>query len=402
MILSADGHAGAPGHMYREYLDPGFKDLFDDFVKQAREMQASMFAARDASPSRKKWRVKWYDETGDGGERVAYDSDLRNEALDADGVVAEVLFPDADASGLGWSEVVSAPFGSGLASSGASDPDLVFAGARAHNRWLADFCNESPDRRAGIALVPIVHDIEAGLAEIRRAKESGIHGGIMIPTRWMDKAAYHDPVYDPVWELCVELDMPVHTHSGAGPTDLGGARPPVAIYAWEAWWWAGRPLWVLLLGGVFERHPQLKYACTENAAWWVADLLRSADANWEGTQHGTQKFGVDIFRDGLTMKPSDYMARNCWMGVSLSSPYDAARVHEIGVGNLMWGTDFPHPEGTWPHTRERLDQYLGALSHQEIEQIVGLNALEVYTHFDRAKLEGIAQQIGPPVAGALA
>jgi predicted TIM-barrel fold metal-dependent hydrolase len=396
MIVSADGHAGAPGRLYRDYLDPEFRDLFDDFVRQSREMQKAMFAERDNNASRKKWRVKWYEETGDGGERVAYDSDERNAALDEDGVVAEVLFPDADASGLGWSEVVGAPFGSGLSSSGDSDPRLVFAGARAHNRWLADFCHESPERRAGIALVPIVHDIEAGLSEIRRAKESGLHGGIMIPTRWMEKAAYHDPVYDAIWELCVELDMPVHTHSGSGPTDLG-ANTPVGIYSWEAWWWAGRPLWVLLLGGVFERHPQLKYACTENAAWWVAELLRAADDTWEGSRHSTQKFGVEVFRAGLSMKPSEYMGRNCWLGVGLSTPYDAERVHEIGVANLMWGTDFPHPEGTWPHTRARLHEYLGALTPVEIKQVVGLNALEVYTHFDRRTLESIAQRIGPPV-----
>ena len=396
VIVSADGHAGAPGRLYREYLDPEFRELFDDFVVQAREMQKAAFAERDDSASRKKWRVKWYEETGDGGERVAYDSDARNAALDADGVAAEVLFPDADASGLGWSEVVGAPFGSGLASSGATDPRLVFAGARAHNRWLADFCAACPERRAGIALVPIVHDIEAGLAEIRRVKESGLHGGIMIPTRWMDKAAYHDPVYDPVWELCADLDLPVHTHSGSGPTDLG-MNTPVSIYSWEAWWWAGRPLWVMLLGGVFERHPRLKFVCTENAAWWVAELLRTADFTWEGAQHATQKFGVEVFRAGLTMKPSEYMARNCWLGVGLSTPYDGQRAHEIGIGNLMWGTDFPHPEGTWPHTRTRLHEYLIELTPDEIERVVGRNALEVYTHFDPATVEAIAARIGPPV-----
>ena len=135
--------------------------------------------------------------------------------------------------------------------------------------------------------MPIVHGVEESLAEIVRAKESGLHGGIMIPTRWMDHAGYHDPMYDPVWELCVELDMPVHTHSGGGPTDLG-AIAPVGIYVWEAWWWAGRPMWVMLLGGVFERHPNLKYACTENSAWWVADLLRATDATWEGSAHGAR------------------------------------------------------------------------------------------------------------------
>ena len=398
MILSADGHAGAPGPVYREYLDTEFRELFDDFVVQARALQAAAFAQRDASPSRKEWRVRWYDETGDGGERVAYDSDARTAALDADGVVAEVLFPDADASGLGWSEVVGAPFGSGLGSSGSTDPALAFAGARAHNRWLADFCRESPDRRAGIAIVPIVHDIDAGLAEIRRAKESGLHGGILIPTRWMEKPAYHERLYDPIWELCAELDLPVHTHSGGGPTDLG-VVPPVAIYSWESWWWAGRPLWVMLLGGVFERHPTLKYACTENAAWWVADLLRVADQTWDGQLHGLKKFGVEVFREGLTMKPSEYVARNVWCGVSLQTAYDGQRVHEIGVGNLMWGTDCPHPEGTWPHTAEKLQEYLGHLAPTDIQQIVALNALDVYSHFERAALEPIAQRIGPAVVG---
>lgn len=400
MILSADGHAGAPGPMYRDYLDPEFKGLFDDFVEQSREMRKAAFASRDASPSRKKWRVQWYEDTGDGGEKIAYDSDARDAALDADGIVGEVLFPDADASGLGWSEVVSAPFGTGLGV-GATDPKLAFAGAKAHNRWLADFCNQSPDRRAGIALVPIVHGVEESLAEIVRAKESGLHGGIMIPTRWMDHAGYHDPMYDPVWELCVELDMPVHTHSGGGPTDLG-AIAPVGIYVWEAWWWAGRPMWVMLLGGVFERHPNLKYACTENSAWWVADLLRATDATWEGSAHGAKKFGFDVFREGLSMKPSEYFARNVWCGVSLSSAYDGERVHDIGVGRLMWGTDLPHPEGTWPHTAERLYEYLGHLAPDEIQRIVGLNALDVYSHFDRSKLEKIAQEIGPPVAAAAA
>ena len=183
-----------------------------------------MFAERDASPSRKKWRVKWYDETGDGGEKVAYDSTARDAALDADGIVAEVLFPDADASGLGWSDVVSAPFGSGLGASGSTAIRTCVRRRPGAQPMAGRLLRESPDRRAGIALVPIVHDIDAGLDEIRRAKESGLHGGIMIPTRWMDKPAYHESVYDPVWELCVELDMPVHTHSGGGPTDLGAVR----------------------------------------------------------------------------------------------------------------------------------------------------------------------------------
>jgi predicted TIM-barrel fold metal-dependent hydrolase len=176
---------------------------------------------------------------------------------------------------------------------------------------------------------------------------------------------------------------------------------PVSIYSWESWWWAGRPLWVMLLGGVFERHPRLKFVCTENAAWWVAELLRTADFTWDGAMHATQKFGVEIFRAGLTMKPSEYMARNCWLGVGLSTPYDGQRAHEIGIANLMWGTDFPHPEGTWPHTRTRLHEYLVGLTPDEIELVVGRNALDVYSHFERDTVDAIAARIGPPVAAAV-
>src|SRR5712692_6423693 len=90
--------------------------------------------------------------------------------LDADGVVGEVIFPDADAVGAG----ASAPFGAGLGQSGDLDPTLLMAGARAHNRWLAELCADSRERRAGVAIVPILHDIDAAVTEIRRARESGL------------------------------------------------------------------------------------------------------------------------------------------------------------------------------------------------------------------------------------
>ena len=122
-----------------------------------------------------------------------------------------------------------------------------------HNRWLAELCAESPERRAGVAIVPIVGDIDAAVAEIHRARESGLRGGILIPSTWAPAAPYHDPRYEPVWAACQDLDLPVHVHSGAADRESYGEH--VGIYVSEVRWWSTRPLWFLLWSGVFERYP---------------------------------------------------------------------------------------------------------------------------------------------------
>ena len=96
------------------------------------------------------------------------------------------------------------PFGAGLGLTGDIDPELGLAGAQAHNRWLAELCRDSPERRRGVALVPITAAIDDVLAEIRRAKERA-SAAVMIPAMWVNQAPYHDRRYDPVWALCEEL-----------------------------------------------------------------------------------------------------------------------------------------------------------------------------------------------------
>jgi len=79
--------------------------------------------------------------------------------------------------------------------------------------------------------------------------------------------SYNDTCYDPVWAAAAATGLPVHTHSGVGPDDYGITPGLISIYTTEAYWWAARPLWALILGGVFERHPALKYVIAENGAW---------------------------------------------------------------------------------------------------------------------------------------
>jgi predicted TIM-barrel fold metal-dependent hydrolase len=392
LAISADTHAGLPAEQYREFVDPQHRDAFDEANRIAEQMRAASFVGSEAHD---RWVEEWNTEIADhGGMRGSWDASIRDKELDADGVAGEVIFPDADAAGVGG--VSGTPFGAGLGSSGDSDPELVLAGARAHNRWLAQLCSVSPERRAGVALVPVLHDLDAAVAEIEWAAEHGLRGGIMIPTRWMSQAAYNDPVYDVIWSACVAHDLPVHTHSGAGPTDYGMPSPGmIGIYSAEAWWWAARPLWVLILGGVFERHPELRFVVAENGAWWVPDIMERLDGKWIG-DHNTRKFGDGVFREGLPLKPSDYFNRNCWLAASTMHAVEVERRDAIGVGNLMWGNDFPHPEGTWPHTREWLRERFHDVPEHETRRILGLNAVDVY-RFDPEVLAPLVERIGPTV-----
>ena len=384
LLISADGHAGPPAEVYRDHLDPAFRPAFD-------EHQAQLTAMREAMLQDTAFREAWEAKTGDGGLTAAYDSAARNEKLDGEGVAAEVLFPDADVLGTG--RLASSPFGSGLGSPIPAEPAQVLAGARAHNRWLAGFCAEEPTRRIGVAVLPITADIAGCVDEIHAAAGLGLRG-VMIPTRWFEQPAYHDPVYEPVWSALEETGLVLHTHSGAGPTEFLDGPGAMAIYATEAYWWAARPLWVLLWSGVFERHPSLRYVIAENGAWWAPDLVAKMDEKYLGG-HNTKKMG-NVFREHLSMKPSEYVDRSCFFAASTPGVEDIARRHQVGVGNILWGNDFPHPEGTFPHTREVLRERFHDVDPDEARRMLGANAAELYG-VDVAALAPLVERIGPLV-----
>lgn len=388
LIVSSDCHAGPPAEHYREYMDPQYRERYDEFLAGLAAMADAR--AADFNNAQRQFREKFLAKTGDGGNRASWDSDLRERELDSDGIAAEVIFPDADVLGIGG--VTSSPFGAGLSASGVDDPALAMAGARAHNRWLADLCKQLPGRRGGIATVPIIHDVAAGVAEIERAHDSGVWAGVMIPTQWAPYASYNDPKYDPVWATCQERGLAVTVHSGGSPRDISIAAGALPIYSSEAWFFAARPLWSLIWGGVFERFPDLKFAVTEDGAWWLPDLLDRFDEQWTG-MHATLKFG-DTYRKALPEPPSFYFRRNCFLGVGLTEP-ELARRHAIGVDQIAWGNDFPHPEGTWPHTRDWLRIKFHDCSVAETRKMLGTNALRCFSNFDADALAAVADRIGP-------
>ena len=381
LIVSTDGHAGLLPEKYGDYVDPKYRSLFDEHVAAEAAMRAERekdFLIKDFNDQ---WRM--------GNEEklaAAWDSDLRNQVIDEDGVAAEVLFPD------GITERNAPPFGAGLGlKPWGVDPELQWAGARAHNRWIAEFCEMEPTRRIGLAIVPMLYDVEQAVTEVIWAHEHGLKG-ILIPALMGDWDPYNHPKYHPVWRTCEERGMVVHNHSGPSPDydfQLPGA---MGVFLVEFAWWAARPLWHLIFGGIFEQFPKLKYCLTEVSEFWVPSMLEMMDVR-ASVKHTSGKLGD--FRSNLTMKPSEYFDRNCWLSASaLFDEGSTAVRHEIGMSNIMWGTDFPHPEGSWPHTREKMLKYMTGIPEIELTRLLGSNAIECYD-LDEDALAAIAARVGP-------
>lgn len=387
LVISSDTHAGPPSAAYRDYVEPRHRAAFDKDLETALALRSLILES--ASEEQEKFRVEWEQETGDGGSLASYDAATRNAELDREGIAGEVIFPDADVLGGG----ASAPFSAGLQSSDELDGELVMAGASAHNRWLAELCSDSPERRCGVAVIPILHDVPGAVAEMGRAAAAGLRA-MMIPTLWGRKPAYHDPVYEPVWAAAEDLGLVVNIHSGGSSKDILPGPGLVPIYATEAWWWAARPLWIMIWSGVFDRHPGLRFAVTEDGAWWLPDLVERMDEKWVGG-HNTRKFG-NLFREATERRPSEYLGTNVFLGASTPSRHEIATRARVGVRTLLWGNDFPHPEGTWPHTRASIHDVFHDVPQPETAQLLGLTAAEVY-RFDVDKLADTVARIGPTV-----
>ena len=390
LVISSDCHAGLQPEKYRDYLDAKYHDAFDVALPIQNEqikLAEKKFLIADINAE---WRK--------GQETLltgAWDHDERIKVLDGDGIAGEIIFPD------GITEANTPPFGAGLGlPTEGINPELQWAGARAHNRWLAELCQMAPERRRGVAIVPALWDVDEAVKEVRWARQKGL-GSIMIPNLWGKLSPYHHPKYDPLWAVCEELDVVINFHSGASPReDYFGDWPgegseilpgAMGIYISEVAWWVARPVTFLIWGGVFERYPALKVAVTEGTSIWVPDYLKLLDERYEVT-HFSAKLGD--YRSHMSLKPSEYFARNVKLGASCMPRRESLARHEIGLGSIMWGSDYPHPEGAWPFTGDQMLETFRELPDDEIAQMLGGNAVDFYG-FDPEKLAPLVTQIGP-------
>jgi predicted TIM-barrel fold metal-dependent hydrolase len=374
MIISSDCHAGAKPETYREYLPADLREPADAWWKQFEaEMAERMgtFFDQDSQDDYNKSEAVQL-----GGSKGEWDAAIRLRELEADGIAGEVIFPQM------------APFGGGLMQyRTAVDPAQNLEGNRAYNRWLADLCNENPGRHAGVALIT-VEDIDVAVRDVTDARQAGLWGGVLIPAGTGDNPYYHDPRYEPLWSACEELGMPIHTHSGWSP-DYGDAPAATAMFISEVSWWAHRPFTCFVWAGVFERHPSLKLVMTEQGCSWVLEHLRTFER-----QYDTPFF--KYFHKELSLRPAEYFRRQCFIGASFLGRNDCADRHRSGVDKLMWGSDYPHLEGTWPNTRNALCETFRGVPEADARAMLGENAARVFG-FDTEKLGQVVDRVGPAV-----
>jgi predicted TIM-barrel fold metal-dependent hydrolase len=284
----------------------------------------------------------------------------------------------------------------------AGDLDARWAGLQAHNRWLADFCSQAPGRRAGIAQI-MLHDIPAACAEIEWAKDNGLTGGVLLPGAPPGSGVpplYDAKYYEPLWATCAELGMPVNHHSGSAVPATGEEPEDKVILVLEVTWWAHRAFTHLVVSGAFERHPDLRMVLTEQGTAWIPEELMRLDyffdrfASAKGSQE--MEWGAPVI-ERMSLKPSEYFARQVSVGSSFIRPDEVKIRHTVGLDKIMWGSDYPHREGSMPFTLEALRASFAGIDHDEVQTMLGRNAAAVYG-FDFDALRVLADQVGPMVA----
>jgi predicted TIM-barrel fold metal-dependent hydrolase len=371
-IVSADCHGGAELHEYRGYLEHRYHDAFDEWARE--------------------YAIPYEDLMGDEGGRN-WDSARRLADLERDGIVAEVVFPNTIPPFYPEPSLkVQMP--------GATDGDLElrWAGLRAHNRWLADFCAAAPGRRAGIAQI-MLHDVDAAVREVEWAAEAGLSGGILLPGAPPGSALepLYSPVYEPLWQACEDARLPLNHHSGSAVPPLGDQPVDNVMFLLEVTWWAHRALWHLIFAGVLERHPDLQLVFTEQGTSWIPEALGTLDYFFArmGSSAGSQEqeWGAQVVGK-LSLRPSEYWARQCHVGSSFMRPAEAALRHVVGIDKIMWGSDYPHKESSYPYSRAALRRTFAGIDAGEVQQMLGGNAAELYG-FDMGRLAEVAGRVGP-------
>lgn len=410
IVVSCDGHCGPSlENSLREYCPPKYLSDYDDYV---RELRAGDFATDDGKADVLSWADRDMQRkltTLLNGENdsdnqlaqsanfdvAAFDKHAKHPAhddprarlanMDEDGVAAEVIF----AGGQNRELTPFIGFGADAGSKGFS-AELRQAGGHIWNAWLTDYCSVAPERLIGVMQIPI-YDVDAAIREIEWGAERGLKV-VNFPAPRPDFPAYNHPDYEPLWDVCESLGLPLATHAGGGEDPRGYGGPGWdALRDYEKGWLTRRGVHQLIFGGVFDRHPDLKFVLTELRGQWMPKTLQELDETYRS---GT----VAPVRASLSRTAVEYFKSNCFNSGSFLARFEVELYSEHDlIDNLCYGRDFPHIEGTWPNTILAMQNSLGGFPEDTIRKILGINAIGLY-NLDREVLQQVADKIGPRVS----
>ncbi len=367
IVITGDTHGGAPIDTYREYLDPSWRSEFDEWRAAYRNPSSKHLGTKKA----KSW-----------------DSAARSADLERDGVVGEVIFPNT----------IPPFYNTAFHVSPLPRPEQYprwQAGIRAHNRWLAEFCAQQPERRAGIGLIHL-NDIDAAIEDVQWIAKNGLRGGVLLPLPApsdVHLAPLTSPDYDRLWAVIQDCGLVINQHSGQGVPHYGEDPGADALWVLEMTFFVQRGYCQLILGGIFERFPKLRFILTESGCAWAPPLLQRMDgihASMKAGATGEVDFSKSVV---LKQPPSFYARRNCWYGASFPSTRDIAGRDYVGIDRILWGNDYPHYEGCYPHSRENMRLAFEKVDPKEVRMMLGENAAALYG-FDLEKLRPLAEKVG--------
>ncbi|MGH7325051.1 MAG: amidohydrolase family protein, partial [Candidatus Rokuibacteriota bacterium] len=281
---------------------------------------------------------------GKRGVRRPADPDLRVKDMDRDGVQAEVIFGILGAA------------------TRLNDHEAAAEMFRIYNDWLADFCRRSPDRFIGLACLPY-GDIDAAVKELYRVAGLGLRG-VELSCSWDMEPMWH-PIWEPFWKAVNDVGLPLHFHTfpsvppGTFDQQKGLTRRAAFFTGVSAFQMNLINIIAAVIGAaVLERFPNIRIAFGESGIGWLPYALDRMDFEWE-----------DRFRDlGLTMKPSDYWRRQCKATFQFDR-IGTKLIEDIGVETLMWGSDYPHPDGIWPESTRYIQEQFGHLPPEVTHKI---------------------------------
>lgn len=366
-VISSDSHIVEPPDLWLDRMDPRYSDRIPHIVNldhydqwfcdhQSIGSTGSALGAglRFSSPQDISLEAK-FDDAIPGG----YDPHARIHDMDLDGIGADVIY--SSIAGVMYK---------------VEDPDLMRSVFAAYNDWLADFCAPYPNRLKGIGQILLDDNMDAGLAELNRIVKLGLCG-TMIPLFPRVGESYdHPTMYEPLWASAQALNIPLSLHigtrrPGSHTLDAEGKIIQKPSDRSTTDYWIRMSLADLIFSGVFERYPDLRVVNVEHDASWVPYFMFRMDTTYRDRHfQATYRFKGDTL-------PSDFMRSNVYH--SFQEDGLGIRLRDIiGVDKIMWGSDYPHTESTFPRSQEILAEILEGVPEKEKAMIVGGNCARLY------------------------
>jgi predicted TIM-barrel fold metal-dependent hydrolase len=330
LLLSADSHVIEDPQLWKKRLPQSFQDRAPAFP------ELKVGGAFQAQP---------------GG----HDPRARLSEMAQDGVSGEVLYPSfcLDLYGL-------------------TDAALQEACFRAYNDWIIEYCSAAPDRLFGIGNLACF-DISSAVKELERCKRSGLRGAMIWQVPPSD-LPFHGDHYERLWAAAQELDMPISLHILTGIAYPFPRQPPnrvAHVYLPHAvndkLLYASNAICGLIAGGVLERFPGLKLVLVENEVSWLPFVLSQYDKYWSRGNLQSQ----------MKRNPGEYFERQIY-ATFFNDPPSRMLLGNWGTKNFMWSNDYPHPNSTWPKSREVIDRDLGHLPADARKRLLSRNVQELY------------------------